>query len=559
MSDVHSTIKINVDDAEFKNFSALFEKYKAALGQMPDGWKAVGNEIGKTGTTFEIVLAAMLMQHELTKSIAQAEAETAATAEKKNKDNERATSAAVRGWKDLSRFTRDVAGNIVRATESLLKWTAITSVVGGLLGAGGGLFGIDRMAASVAAGRKSSQGIGATYGGQKAFGIAYGQVVDDPDSFLGNVNQALQSTNKQVLFGARMNPEDLKGDTSQVGERLLLHMKQVMDTWPKGPDGKPAFLVDQMHAFGFDQVISQGTANRLLDMTPKEAQSYASQFAYQHGHLNVADDTQSAWVDFKQQMQTAGDELENIFIKGLVKLEPSLKSLSVSFTHLAETIANSPVIKHWIDDIAVDLEKLSKYIGSKKFEQDVDDFTRYIGEMAAGLGKLKKVASWMFGGVVDVAESAAYGYHTYMGDNAIAVPTREGAFGHTNTMRDWFSGTGAFKDDRSWIFHQGANDPFMKALEAEEFQPEGASAARLLTSGFETGTDSNVAAYARGNSPSISAGVNDFTSNLKNATPVGDISRILSRMFASSVTKIDINNPSGASVTTSTSMVGVPH
>ena len=112
-------------------------------------------------------------------------------------------------WQGIARSTKNVAANIAGATIQLLKWASITGLVSGLLGAGG-LFGIDRLAFGVAAGRRSSLGLGTGIGEQRAFGANFGRLVD-PDSFLSAVAEWTECTkNDEIAFYTAHLPIVLK-------------------------------------------------------------------------------------------------------------------------------------------------------------------------------------------------------------------------------------------------------------------------------------------------------------------------------------------------------------
>jgi hypothetical protein len=75
------------------------------------------------------------------------------------------TTATARHWQNLAISTSSVAKNILGATESLIKWSGILSLVTG----GAGLFGFDRLAQSVSSQRMAAMGTGGDYGARAAF------------------------------------------------------------------------------------------------------------------------------------------------------------------------------------------------------------------------------------------------------------------------------------------------------------------------------------------------------------------------------------------------------
>jgi hypothetical protein len=116
-------LEIEVNDSEFTEFLKKFENYKTQVAAMPQTWMSISYEIDNLKTKFEKVLNGL---------------------EKHNR-------------------TTDETVESQSSTQSLMKWTKRTAGFSGLLGAGG-LFGIDRMAASAAGQRTSAAGLGVSYG-----------------------------------------------------------------------------------------------------------------------------------------------------------------------------------------------------------------------------------------------------------------------------------------------------------------------------------------------------------------------------------------------------------
>src|SRR5205807_4607315 len=138
---ISSKINIDVDSAAFAAFKDKFDKYKAALDKTPAAWRGVGAEVAKSKTAFEAVAEGIGVA-----------AGSMALISKHSTDFFHVTTATARHWHDLALSTGSVAKNIVGATESLLKWTGIISLVTG----GAGLFGFDRLAHSVSSQRMAA-------------------------------------------------------------------------------------------------------------------------------------------------------------------------------------------------------------------------------------------------------------------------------------------------------------------------------------------------------------------------------------------------------------------
>lgn len=64
----------------------------------------------------------------------------------------------------MARNTGSIANNLARSATSLFDIFTITGAIGALVGLGGGLFGLERLASSVTGSRKEALGLGIEYG-----------------------------------------------------------------------------------------------------------------------------------------------------------------------------------------------------------------------------------------------------------------------------------------------------------------------------------------------------------------------------------------------------------
>jgi hypothetical protein len=372
---VKSILDVEINDAAFKNFSALFEKYQAALAKNPAMWQAVNREIAEQRKGFETIASEALVLRELT-----------ALSNKDLQNNTREVEKTERYWRGMARATTDVAVNIRDITRSLLKWTAITGIVSGLVGAGG-LFGIDRLALGVSAGRRSSLGLGLGYGEQQAFGN-FARLVD-PNSFLSSVAGAKFDITRRVgLIGAGLTPGEIGGDTAQTGVALLQHLKQIADTT------NPALFAQTIQARRLDQFVSPEDLERLRNTSPAEFQQLVSQYTQRKGQFDLPPAVQRAWQDLTTQLSNAGRSIETTFVRGLAPLAPGLTRLSAGVEKVVAAFFAGPNLKKWITDVDVALEKFAGYVGTPDFEQKVSSFVTGIGNLAGAIGRF---FSW-FGG-----------------------------------------------------------------------------------------------------------------------------------------------------------------
>jgi hypothetical protein len=139
---VKSIVDIDIRDGEFTRFYATFQQYQQHLQRTPMAWANIAKAQNKSAAAFQDLVALEVQSMGHQKMMLQVQ-QAAARLTRTNADV----------WRDMSRTTKTVAGNITSATLQLAKWSGIVGVVGGLVGAGG-LFGIERLAQGVASRRR---------------------------------------------------------------------------------------------------------------------------------------------------------------------------------------------------------------------------------------------------------------------------------------------------------------------------------------------------------------------------------------------------------------------
>ncbi len=380
---VRSVVDIDVNDGSFQKFSAIFDKYRKALKDSNYEWERATKNIDKSAKSFHELVNQQIAAMGVRRLMEQVE---------------KAADRRLRGWADawktVADHTKDVVTNIGRATSLLARWGSLTGLVGGLLGAGG-IFGLDRLAQGVAAGRRGSMGMGISYGQQKAFELNFGRFVD-PNAMLGNVANAL--TNKTSpgyvgLMSAGMSPAFLdKKNAADVSAELLRRIPQLFGNMDKGLIGP------KLQAMQLDQFLSQQDVIRYLGAKPEERKAQENRYRTDTRTMDLDPGTQRVWIDFMTQISRAGQNIENVFIKGLTGLTKPLEGLSESFEKTLTTFLKSDQLKVWIDDLGHGIEHFGKYILTPEFQTGVKDFAE--GVITVGRA-IARVAAWFSSGATD--------------------------------------------------------------------------------------------------------------------------------------------------------------
>ena len=402
---VKSILEIDIDDAQFQEFYKYFQKYQQQVKDMPKAWANVGKNIddasksatefsestgnvhdnmsgtaAATALTAESLLAVLQAHAALSRKIASDEKKSADEAKRAADQQERSAKA----WRGMSVGGRDLVRSIGNITASLLKWTSLTGIFAGLTGVAE-LFGLERLAANVGSGRKSSLGLGVTYGEQKSFETNYGRLFD-PDAALSGVNSSLTDLSKRyALYGAGLSESDIHGKgTGQVLTALLPKLFALADRTPT------SMLAQAIQARGIDQLGFTVQDFERMKATPlSERAEYAKNFQKGVGAFGLDEQTQKAWQDLQVQLHSAGQQIETTFVKGLKPLVGPITALSKSVTNALSGFLSNPNLKNQITDFGKGIEQFAKYVGSDKFQQDVKTFADDVAYAA------KKIAGAM--------------------------------------------------------------------------------------------------------------------------------------------------------------------
>lgn len=365
---VKSVIDVEVNDAAFKKFHALFQKYNEQVKKQGDAWNKVGDKIEDTSDTFSSIVKALFTWDQISKQLAKTEENQAVQSHKTESS-----------WKNIAKYTRDSARNIGDNLRTIAKWTSIGTVTSGLLGAGS-LFGLDRLAGTVASGRRASLGLGIGYGQRQAFNLNYGRVVDS-DNLLFGVSEALHDvTKRRTLYGAGLSESDLKGkDTGQVSLALIQNLKKLADKTPEN------LLQQVISARGLDQFVSLQDMMRLRNTSAGELSGYRTQYGKDAQSFALSDDTQKRWQNLSVQLGRAGDKIESVLVRGLEGLVDPLSELSDSVSDTIKSFLEGPPLKEWIHDLGDGIKGLAKYLQGDDFKKNVKMFLEDIGALARGI------------------------------------------------------------------------------------------------------------------------------------------------------------------------------
>lgn len=403
-----SIVDIGVNDDKFVSFMEKFKEYQAALEELPEAWRGLAH--GATDATKETAKAKA--EGDL---LAKAFSEGASAILSINSGLDRLTDSLDRANKsqedfnkkarsskgflsDATKDAKSLAGHIRDATTSLLSWGGIVGLFTGVLGVGG-LFGLNRLAATTGSQRFTSLGIGTSIGALDSTAINYQKALGNPTGTLGAIRDSQMDLSKRWQFQAMgiNNPDQ---DPAKLLPQLIRNARDIFV--------KNGSTLQGANAYGLTNFFSLDDLNRFKNMSDEEIDAMERRAQKDAKLLQITDQQARQWQDFNVQLDYSGQSIRNTFVRGLGPLTPQLSKLSDALAGAIDTVLQSPELGKWIDGLAGGIERFGKYLASPEFTKDVDSFMAGIEKLGALIGK---VYDWVVGktsiSVADVKEGSS--------------------------------------------------------------------------------------------------------------------------------------------------------
>lgn len=413
-----SIVDIDVNDDKFVAFMEKFKEYQAALEELPEAWRGLAH--GATDATKETAKAKT--EGDL---LAKAFSEGASAILSINSGLERLTDSLDRANKSqedfnkktrsskgfLSEATKDaksLAGHIRDATTSLLSWGGIVGLFTGVLGVGG-LFGLNRLAATTGSQRFTSLGIGTSIGALDSTAINYQKALGNPTGTLGAIRDSQMDLSKRWQFQALgiNNPDQ---DPAKLLPQLIRNARDIFV--------KNGSTLQGANAYGLTNFFSLDDLNRFKNMSDEEIDAMERRAQKDAKLLQITDQQARQWQDFNVQLDYSGQSIRNTFVRGLGPLTPQLSKLSDALAGAIDTVLQSPELGKWIDGLAGGIERFGNYLASPEFTKDVDSFMAGIEKLGTLIGK---VYDWVVG-KTDISVSDVTSGSSILSDKKVTDP-----------------------------------------------------------------------------------------------------------------------------------------
>lgn len=368
-----SIIDIDVNDEKFKKFQDQFQKYNELLKKNPQLWEKTGKAMGGASASAEELAGYLATQRNTTEGLARAARSMEGTFER------------------TRRHVSAITSSLTSAGRQMLQWGGIGGLTGGLLGFGG-LWGLSALSGGVSSRRRESMGLGSSYGGYGAFGVAYSRAID-PGTVMGGVSAAMADPRLLAPYlSVGMSQGEMRGDSSEVAARYLSRLRGFAQRT------SPSLLGAMSEAYGLGSTgISVEDLRRLGSMSPMEFAHLQDTFGKGKSALGLSSQDQQGWQDLRTQLTLAGQQIENVLVQGLGRLASPIAQLSQAVTDAVSKILGSNGFKNLMEEAGDGIRHFADFVASPEFQRDVETFARGIGVLAGAVTSAMRWLSDKFG------------------------------------------------------------------------------------------------------------------------------------------------------------------
>ncbi|HFQ7884113.1 TPA: hypothetical protein ACHS9P_000462 [Enterobacter roggenkampii] len=413
-----SIVDIDVNDDKFVAFMEKFKEYQAELEELPEAWRGLAHgaadatkETAKAKTEGDLLAKAFSEGASAILSINSGLERLTDSLDRANKSQEdfnKKTRSSKGFLSDATKDAKSLAGHIRDATTSLLSWGGIVGLFTGVLGVGG-LFGLNRLAATTGSQRFTSLGIGTSIGALDSTAINYQKALGNPTGTLGAIRDSQMDLSKRWQFQALgiNNPDQ---DPAKLLPQLIRNARDIFV--------KNGSTLQGANAYGLTNFFSLDDLNRFKNMSDEEIDAMERRAQKDAKLLQITDQQARQWQDFNVQLDYSGQSIRNTFVRGLGPLTPQLSKLSDALAGAIDTVLQSPELGKWIDGLAGGIERFGNYLASPEFTKDVDSFMAGIEKLGTLIGK---VYDWVVG-KTDISVSDVTSGSSILSDKKVTDP-----------------------------------------------------------------------------------------------------------------------------------------
>lgn len=286
------------------------------------------------------------------------------------------------------RAAQSLVSSVTKVTKQFLSWRTIIGGVTALLGLGGSLYGIERLAANIMQKRRQALGLGQDYGRTQASAIFSQGLMSSPMETMQNIRMGMAGSPDQLtaLMTMGINPfgRDARLSPDEVMDKIVAKLPDLLKR--AGP-GKELLMA---RAYGLDKLFTDPMDLLRLstDEGRKEYEEKRKLVAEYEKFMKISPRAQKAWTELELQFQAAKAQIESVFGEKLADLSAPLRHLSDAFLRLIRILMDSPTIQKLIKDLSGWIDKLATKMKNLS-EKDIDDFIKTLRDLLPSAEEFK--------------------------------------------------------------------------------------------------------------------------------------------------------------------------
>ena len=388
-----SVIDIEIQDAAFKEFVALFEKYQSQLGKMPGQWGKVGEQTKKGVAGFGGAVESLGKANTSLKSFLDTQQKSIANQRKFNQF----AGETARTFNSIGKSAISIGKSVTATTASLLKWVGIGSVLG-LLGGAGGLFGYKSLAAGESNERRKTLGLGITRGELKSAQLNFERYFGEGgvDPMLQRLNEYKSDITKHGLSFQAIGINPREAGETNTSDLFVKSMTKAVERFNDlKATTAPEQLKSRAEALHVTDIYDFETLKQLSALQKGELAQAIQNYYQGKKTYDLTDSQLKSWQTLNTLIDQAGASIKTTFLDRVTQLNAPLGQLSKSFTDAVNTFLRSDVFGEWINKATTGLEHFGKYLTSDEFTKDVEGFISGVGKVSDAIGKVADGLEWL--------------------------------------------------------------------------------------------------------------------------------------------------------------------
>ncbi|MDE3023892.1 MAG: hypothetical protein KGI54_18905, partial [Pseudomonadota bacterium] len=369
----------DVNDDSFRKFFELFKEYSEKVEDMPESWKKLGNAMGSGMGKFNKLSKQSKESMAMSAANASLIVDELKKATHAQKQFHTATRQSQGAMHTLAKTTEKVGKTLFGLGKFMLGFGGVTSLLGGL--------GIGELSSIAFNRQRQARGLGMSIGQVQSFKANLNRYVD-VGTLLENVANAKTDQTKWWAFSSMGIPinQAINEGTGRLSTQLMNRARSI---WMQGPQ-----TLQYAQAKGLTQFFSLDDLRRLAASSTGGLATAESSAFRNAASMGFSARTAREWSQLSIALTKAKLVVESALIRGLAPLAPQFSAMAKVTAKLISEFIESGKAKKYVHEFSDEMKKVVTFLGSKKFQSDLQRFEEAINDVTTGILKVAHFFGW---------------------------------------------------------------------------------------------------------------------------------------------------------------------